>query len=249
MKQAFIYENEKSSKYWWIDYNKGDDFVVNFGKIGSYGRFQIKEFDNREKCEKEAQKIISSKIKKGYQQDLNFDFINHYYFDDEEYGLHPKTSHPNFVKCFKDDFYFDCSDDDAPFGSDNGADTLYELEQYIRKNKTLNWNLFAQKIVEQYWDMKYIPATGNVNIDNLKKQLAEKEDHEMFILHSDQVTIAVAFGQLKITGKINAEIKKNALLSLNRINLLARIKGWGENSAINQQMISDLKLLDLTMII
>ena len=58
--------------------------------------------------------------------------IKETYFDDEEIGTDRKTSHPNFVEAFNDNFYYDCTDEEAPFGNDNGADTLYELEDYYR---------------------------------------------------------------------------------------------------------------------
>ncbi|BEC71906.1 hypothetical protein VEE57_36220 [Escherichia coli] len=95
MKKRFIYHDEKSNKFWWIDY-EGDSLAVNYGKVGSIGKFQTKEFDNEEQCLKEASKLIAAKMKKGYQEDPKFNFMDRYYFDDEEIGLHVKTSHPNF---------------------------------------------------------------------------------------------------------------------------------------------------------
>ena len=37
MKRAFIYKDEKSHKFWWIDYS-GCDFAVNYGKFDSIGK-------------------------------------------------------------------------------------------------------------------------------------------------------------------------------------------------------------------
>ena len=91
MKKRFIYHDEKSNKFWWIDY-EGDSLAVNYGKVGSIGKFQTKEFDNEEQCLKEASKLIAAKMKKGYQEDPKFNFMDRYYFDDEEIGLHVKTS-------------------------------------------------------------------------------------------------------------------------------------------------------------
>ncbi|WP_272911368.1 WGR domain-containing protein [Escherichia coli] len=42
MKKRFIYHDEKSNKFWWIDY-EGDSLAVNYGKVGSIGKFQTKE--------------------------------------------------------------------------------------------------------------------------------------------------------------------------------------------------------------
>lgn len=61
MKKRFIYHDEKSNKFWWIDY-EGDSLAVNYGKVGSIGKFQTKEFDNEEQCLKEASKLIAAKI-------------------------------------------------------------------------------------------------------------------------------------------------------------------------------------------
>lgn len=68
MKKCFIYNDEKSNKFWWIDY-KEDSLAVNYGKVGSIGKFQTKEFDNEEQCLKAASKLIAAKMKKGYQED------------------------------------------------------------------------------------------------------------------------------------------------------------------------------------
>ena len=64
MKRAFIYKDEKSHKFWCIDYS-GCDFSVNYGKSGSIGKFEIKEFETEEECLKQAEKLIRSKEKKG----------------------------------------------------------------------------------------------------------------------------------------------------------------------------------------
>lgn len=239
MMQSYIYNDEKSSKFWRIDYS-GNDLVVNFGKTDSLGRFQIKEFEDENKCKKEALRLIASKIKKGYQEEKDFDPHHIYYFDDKDWGTHKKTSHPKFTQHFCDDFYYNCADEDAPFGSDEGNDTLYEIEESIRKNKHIDWCSFSQKMVEEYWGMDYIHPE-EIDRDSLKKKLEEDKDYERDVLQSDQVTIAVGFGQIKISGEIDPKIKKHTLLSLERIKLLAQINEWGENSEINNKMIKDLQ--------
>lgn len=239
MKKAFISKSEKSNKFWTINYS-GCDFSVNYGKVGTFGKFQIKEFDTEEKCNKEAEKLISQKLKKGYEPYPKFDFNAQLYFDDIEIGVHEKTSHPIFVEHFKDELYYSCGDEEAPFGSDEGHDTLAELMECIRKSKTIDFTRFPKKIIEETWDMKYFPPEENMDSTTLKKLLAADKDNEMLIFQSDQVTMAVAFGQIKITGKISQELKKAALLSLKRIGMIAEITDYGE-SEILEEMISDLE--------
>ncbi len=223
-KIAFSFSDDKSDKFWWIDYDEGLDFAVNFGKAGTNGRYQVKEFDSEEDCRKEAEKLIAQKKKKGYIQNPAFDFDNHFYFDDEEVGLHPRTSHPNFRKHFVSDIYFDCGDEESPFGSDEGSDTLADMQELVRKKGWFDFSLYPQSLIENVWDMKYIQPT-EMGEDAVKKLL---DQDEMNLIQSDMVTYASAFGQIKITGYVNKELKEKALLAIKRINVIAKLQGWRE---------------------
>jgi len=235
MKRAFVFKDEKSHKFWWIDYS-GCDFAVNYGKAGAHGKYEIKEFESEAECEKQAEKLIASKLKKGYKETEDFDFNNRFYFDDEEIGLHPKTSHPNFSKHFTDELYYDCGDEEAPFGSDEGSDTLYEMTEKLRKKPDLKFCDMPRMIIEDVWGMNYVSVTS-LKEDDIKEQL--KED-EMNITQSDMVTYAVAFGEIKITGKITAELKENALKAMKRFKITAKILEWGEESNTLNKMIAEL---------
>ena len=155
MIQALHFKDEKSDKFWFIE-TLDCELMVNYGKTGVTGKYEIKEFDTVEECEKEALKLINSKKKKGYQEFPEFDRDNHYYFDDEECGLHILTSHINFRKYFTDEFYYDCGDEEAPFGSDEGNDALYELQEAIQKKKKINFFEFPKVIIEKIWEMDYL---------------------------------------------------------------------------------------------
>lgn len=67
MKRTFIYTDEKSSKFWSIE-TDGDSYTIYFGKTGTKGQSKIKAFDNDEKCQVAADKLISEKLKKGYKE-------------------------------------------------------------------------------------------------------------------------------------------------------------------------------------
>lgn len=63
--RRFEYKDEKSSKFWEISVaDKG--FTVRYGKIGTDGQTQIKEFADAATAEKQAQKLIAEKVGKGY---------------------------------------------------------------------------------------------------------------------------------------------------------------------------------------
>ncbi|EKO78168.1 MULTISPECIES: WGR domain-containing protein [unclassified Leptospira] len=65
MKHRLTFKDDKSDKFWNIEVD-GTSFTVTYGKAGTSGQTQTKSFDNEEKCLKEAEKLLSEKLKKGY---------------------------------------------------------------------------------------------------------------------------------------------------------------------------------------
>ena len=234
MKRAFVYKDEKSRKFWWIDYSDRS-FAVNYGKCGSIGKFELKEFDTEEDYRKEAEKLIRSKLKKGYTEDSGFNFLDRLYIDSEEYGPHPKTSHPRFSEHFSDEIYYSEYDEETPFGSDEGNDTLSFLFEAIRKNPDLDFSDFPRKLIEQDWNMEYVPV-DTLDADEVKRMAADKE---MDMIQSDTVTYAAAFAQIKITGSISSELKDRGIKAIKRLALIEGVP-WNENE-IRRKMIEDLQ--------
>ena len=240
MKQAFIYTDDKSQKFWIIN-SDGSDIMVNFGKLGATGRYQITEYDDEVECQKAADKLITQKTKKGYKPAPDFNFIDRFYFDDEDFGPHRKTSHPHFVRYLTDDFYYDCGDEEAPFGSDEGSDALYKLAQTLRKNADLDILAFPQKLICEYWGMDYLPPQADQTAKSIE-ELCKQQETEVY--QSDRVIIAATFGSIKITGRLKPELQQLALLAMQRLDILAQLRGWcfaGALSEINQQMTDDLQ--------
>lgn len=243
MKKALQYKDEKSDKFWRIETLENES-VINFGKTDTIGKYQIKEFADEEACVKDAQKQIASKVKKGYVE-VDFDYNNHLYIDDEEWGLHPLTSHPNFRNHFKDDFYYDCGEEESPFGSDEGADTLFELYDLVRKKNNLDFLSQPKYLVEKVWDMKYLSGES-LDRNEIEKILATDDKYDF--TQSEMTTYATAFGQIKITGRVSEKLRELALTSIKRMELVAEIGGWlkpGQESEIADRMIKDLESFEI----
>lgn len=225
MIKTLHYKDEKSDKFWHVE-TAGCEMMTNWGKSGTSGRYEIKEFTDEAACEKQAEKLAASKMKKGYKEITDFNMDAHFYFDTEEFGLHPLTSHPVFRKYFADEFYYDCCDEETPFGNDNGNDTLSTLQETFRKRPQLHFADFPQYMVRDIWDMTYLPPDSTQTVEELKVQAAEKIDtlpgHQVILLN-DQVILAAALGQIKITGKIDNRLLDLAFQSLNRMEKLYRI--------------------------
>ncbi len=73
MKRYLILRDAKSEKFWQIETSE-TSFITIYGKVGTPGQTTRKEFENAEKCLKEAEKLVSSKLGKGYKEtDVNAD--------------------------------------------------------------------------------------------------------------------------------------------------------------------------------
>ena len=69
MKRVFVFQDFKSQKFWSIDV-RGTDVIVNYGKLGTDGQTQVKNFSSAGEAEKVAGKLIAEKTKKGYVETL-----------------------------------------------------------------------------------------------------------------------------------------------------------------------------------
>ncbi|MGH2317826.1 DUF4240 domain-containing protein [Planococcus sp. SE5232] len=67
MEKSLVCITAYSNKFWKIK-AQGTIFIVSYGKIGTGGSVNTKEFSSEEHCLKEANRLIESKLKKGYQE-------------------------------------------------------------------------------------------------------------------------------------------------------------------------------------
>ena len=67
----------------------------------------------------------------------------------------PKLLIPDLPNTSRKNLYYDCVDEEAPFGSDEGSDTLDSLEETIRKNPKLNFLDYPKYLIEHDWGMEY----------------------------------------------------------------------------------------------
>jgi uncharacterized protein (TIGR02996 family) len=61
----FEFRDDKSAKFWSIDL-QGTRFTVQFGKLGTTGQTQTKDFADEATARKEHDKLVAEKVKKGY---------------------------------------------------------------------------------------------------------------------------------------------------------------------------------------
>lgn len=61
----FEFVEGSSSKFWEIELD-GTSFTTRYGKIGTDGQTSLKEWDSEAKAQKEYDKLVTEKVKKGY---------------------------------------------------------------------------------------------------------------------------------------------------------------------------------------
>ena len=142
-----------------------------------------------------------------------------YYDDPEGDALAVETSHPNFVTLLTSPFYYDCTDNFSPFGNDDGADLLYQLEEWYQekngKGNILKW------LIETIDEMGFKYSSKDclkILDEDILKQLLDEDPH--FLGAMDNTIVAAAFGQFKISGQISKELKEIALTALKRQTIL-----------------------------
>ena len=63
MKRVFVFQDFKSQKFWSVVV-VGTDITVNYGKLGTDGQTQVKNYATTEEAEKAASKLIAEKTRK-----------------------------------------------------------------------------------------------------------------------------------------------------------------------------------------
>jgi predicted DNA-binding WGR domain protein len=63
--RTFVFTDDKSNKFWNIELD-GSRFTVTFGKVGTKGQTQTKEFADEGQARKAHDKLVAEKLGKGY---------------------------------------------------------------------------------------------------------------------------------------------------------------------------------------
>lgn len=148
-----------------------------------------------------------------------------HYFDDPDEGPARETSHPRFRDIAAEAFYYDCTDDFSPFGNDDGADTLAFLEDWYREGgRDDEVAEFLDNLLEN-WDLGVPPEMLQADSEAIEAWGVEGDMHENFLQSVCNAWVATAFGQLKISGKVDPDMRSGALSAIEcqvRLNHIAR---------------------------
>ena len=141
-------------------------------------------------------------------------------------GIDRERGHPRALKLVPDEFFWDCSDDLAPFGSDEGETALEEYRDWRRENpgqsleECLVWTIeeVGEIDIAEYSDAIFDEHT-------VRAQMEDPDfDDQHLIFTTDTSVVATVFGQLADEGMIEAAAKPYAARALRRLQVWARLQ-------------------------
>jgi uncharacterized protein YfeS len=145
-------------------------------------------------------------------------------FDASQWELAPDHAHPKARLALTSAFFWNCSDDNTPFGNDNGADTFSFYREWRPTHPSDPANDFLTALFQD-WGV----AASHWDV-TAPEQVAELiSEDEFSFTHRDDVIIALAFGQIVVDGRVDADIKERALVALQRQATQPALDLWRED--------------------
>ena len=138
--------------------------------------------------------------------------IDHDPFNESE------TAHPRARELMTEEVLWDCVDEEAPFGSDEGHDAYYEFRSWREQNKEANLTACLAWIMQNGNLQEYNETlcSDAIIVRDLESpdESFLADDYDMFTL--DTTVIATALGQLLDEGRIDADAKSYVRVAIKR---------------------------------
>jgi uncharacterized protein YfeS len=138
-----------------------------------------------------------------------------------DWKLSPEKAHPKAAKLLKAEFFWDCVDENSPFGNDNGADALQQYRLWRANNPGGDPVQFIKELLPN-WQCsleKWKQLTPSAFQAPLLEGGYELET-------GDDVIISVAFARLIFDGVVGHEMSSLALEAINREQDPGRLHQW-----------------------
>ena len=161
----------------------------------------------------------------------------------EVYGINKANAHPRAIQLIPEAFFWDCIDELAPFGSDEGDTALSEFRDWKKENPNLPVYECLKWTVESVGEIDIADYNASILDRNLiEKQLEDEAfDDDQYIFTVDISVIATGFGQLVEEGKIDERNKPIIQLAIDRQKIWAELsKDW----AFREEYIGNLLVLE-----
>jgi uncharacterized protein YfeS len=148
---------------------------------------------------------------------------------DELYGINIEHAHKRAIELVPEEFFWNCADELAPFGSDEGDMALSEYRDWRKENPETPTIECIQWTIESVGEIEFDEYnTSLVSAEKVKEQIEDEDfDDRQYIYTLDISVIATGFAQLVDEGKIEAQNKPVMKIALDRQILWANAqKDW-----------------------
>ena len=137
---------------------------------------------------------------------------------EEIYGIDKDQAHPRALELISEDFFWDCTDELAPFGSEEGDVALADFREWRRGNRDTPLVEYLKTVIASLGNMKFEDYNEDLlDRDQIKCQLEDPSfNHDYYIFTLDATIIATGFGQLVDEGTIDAAIRPVISIALER---------------------------------
>jgi uncharacterized protein YfeS len=129
----------------------------------------------------------------------------------------PETAHPRARELMREPFFWDCVDESAPFGSDEGSDAYYEWRNWREKNpdkpliECFNWILDGR--LDEYNESVATDVQIALDVESPDDALLA-DQYDIFTL--DTTIVATGLGQLMDEGVIDVSAKRFLRIAIQR---------------------------------
>ncbi|HPH32302.1 MAG TPA: hypothetical protein PLB49_10640 [Chitinophagaceae bacterium] len=163
--------------------------------------------------------------------------------EEEKYGIDIDNAHQKAIELIPEDFFWDCIDELAPFGSDEGDTALAEFRDWRKENPTIPTLECLKWVIESVGEIDFADYNSEIlSRAKIKSQLEDEDfDDQQYIYTLDISVIATGFAQLVDEGIIEVENKEVIQLAIDRQLVWAELS---EDWEYAKEYISNLKILD-----
>ncbi|RYY81677.1 MAG: hypothetical protein EOO15_24095 [Chitinophagaceae bacterium] len=148
---------------------------------------------------------------------------------EEQYGIDIDHAHPRAVALLPEEFFWDCADELAPFGSDEGDMALAEYRDWRREHPQTPSIECLRWVIESVGEMDFADYNSAL-LERIRVQEAiedEGYDDQQYVFTLDVSVIATGFAQLVDEGTIEAANKPVIQLAIDRQKTWAELhRNW-----------------------
>jgi uncharacterized protein YfeS len=139
--------------------------------------------------------------------------------DEEPYGIDRDHAHPRALELVPEEFFWDCVDELAPFGSDEGDMALSEWRSWRQEHPAAPAFDCVIWTIESVGEMDIADYNESLLAEStLQAQIADEAfDDVQYIYILDTSVIATGFGQLVDEGRIDLDSKPLIQRAINRL--------------------------------